>query len=148
MTMVVLGRFSVCELSRKMFARRELHPRLRLWVSRSERRSYRLRYVRRSRTAEPTVEFSALTMVMVRTVGAWLAHGVLVVPPVVMASVMTKVGDFEAGEEDGRDDEHDAGDDHNPCCESVEPIWFVRHGRWLGGDGGRPGWDFRCFAHI
>ena len=148
MTMVVLGRFGVCELSRKMFARRELHPPLRLRVSRSERRSYRLRHVRRSRAAEPSVEFSALTVVMVSAVGAWLAHGVLGVPPVVMAPVMTKVGDFEAGEEDGRDDEHDAGDDHNPRCESVEPIRFVGHGRWLGGDGGRPGWDFWCFAHT
>jgi len=148
MTMVVLGRFGVCELSRKMFARRELHPPLRLRVSRSERRSYRLRHVRRSRAAEPSVEFSALTVVMVSAVGTWLAHRVLGVPSVVVAPVMTKVGDFEAGEEDGRDDEHDAGDDHNPRCESVEPIRFVGHGRWLGGDGGRPGWDFWCFAHI
>ena len=74
-----------------------------------------------------------------------LAHGM--VPPVV-ASVVTKVGDFEAGEEDGRDDEQDPGDDHNPRREPVEPIRFNRHGRWLGGDGGRPGWDFRCFTHT
>jgi hypothetical protein len=44
------------------------------------------------------VESSPLTVVVVRA----LAHRV--VPPV-MASVVTKVGDFEAGEEDGRDDE-------------------------------------------
>jgi hypothetical protein len=45
------------------------------------------------------VESSPLLVVVV--VHA-LTHGV--VPPV-MASVVTKVGDFEAGEEDGRDDE-------------------------------------------
>jgi hypothetical protein len=92
-------------------------------------------------TARPTVESSPLTVVVVRA----LAHRV--VPPV-MASVVTKVGDFEAGEENSRDDEQDPGDDHNPCRESVEPIRFNRHGRWLGGDGSRPGWDFRCFTHT
>ena len=90
------------------------------------------------------MESSPLTVVVV--VHVRLAHGV--VPPVVVASVMTNVGDLEAGEEDGRDDEHDAGDDHDPRREPVEPIRFDRHGRWLGGDGGRPGWDFRCFAHT
>jgi hypothetical protein len=49
-------------------------------------------------TARPTVESSPLLVVVVHA----LTHGV--VPPVV-ASVVTKVGDFEAGEEDGRDDE-------------------------------------------
>ena len=63
-------------------------------------------------------------------------------PPVV-ASVMTEVGDFEAGEEDGRDDEHDAGHDHHPGGEPVEPIGFHNRGRWLGGDRGRRGWGFR-----
>jgi hypothetical protein len=87
------------------------------------------------------VESSPLLVVVVHA----LTHGV--VPPVV-ASVVTKVGDFEAGEEDGRDDEQDPGDDHNPRREPVEPIRFNRHGRWLGGDGGRPGWDFRCFTHT
>jgi hypothetical protein len=103
--------------------------------------------VRRSRTAEPALESSALAVV-VRAVWALLAHRVLVVPPVVMAPVVSDVGDLEAGEEDGRDDEDDAGNNDNPRCQSVEPIWFDRHGRWLTGDGGRPGWDFRCFAHT
>jgi hypothetical protein len=116
---------------------------LRLRVRRSQRGGYRLRHVRRSRTAEPTVESSALTVVVRYGL---LAHGVVV--PVMVASVMTEVGDFEAGEEDGRDDEDDAGHDHHPRGESVEPIGFDRHNRWLGGDGGRPGWDFRCFAHT
>lgn len=116
---------------------------LRLRVRRSQRGGYRLRHVRRSRTAEPTVESSALTVVVRNGL---LAHGVVV--PVMVASVMTEVGDFEAGEEDGRDDEDDAGHDHHPRGESVEPIGFDRHNRWLGGDGGRPGWDFRCFAHT
>ena len=55
------------------------------------------------------MESSALTVVV------WyglLAHGVVV--PVMVASVMTEVGDFEAGEEDGRDDEDDAGHDRHP----------------------------------
>jgi hypothetical protein len=82
-----------------------------------------------------------LTVVVVHT----LAHGVL---PFVVASVMTQVGHAEAGEENGRDDENDSGDDHDPRREPVEPIGFDRHGRWLGGDGSRPGWDFRCFTHT
>jgi hypothetical protein len=76
------------------------------------------------------------------------AHGVGGVLVPVMASVVVVAGEFEAGEENGRDDEQDAGDDHNPRREPVEPIRFNRHGRWLGGDGGRPGWDFRCFTHT
>jgi hypothetical protein len=76
------------------------------------------------------------------------AHGVGGVLVPVMASVVVVAGEFEAGEENGRDDEQDAGDDHNPRREPVEPIGFDRHGRWLGGDGGRPGWDIRCFTHT
>jgi hypothetical protein len=91
----------------------------------------------------PTVETSALTVV----VHDRMAHGG-VVPPVV-ASVMTKVaGDFETSEENGRNDEQDPGHDHDPRCEPVEPIRFNRRCRWLGGDGSRPGWDFRCFTHT
>jgi hypothetical protein len=131
--------------NRKPLTGKELrarHPRLRLRLGRSQRRSYGPWHVRRSRTAETTVESSALTVVVMHVP---LAHGVVVA---VMASVMTKVGDLEAGEEYGRDDEHDAGHDHDPRRQSVEPIRFNRHGRWLSGDGGRPGWDFWCFAHT
>jgi hypothetical protein len=49
-------------------------------------------------------------------------HGVVVV---MVASVVTIVArDAEAGKENGRDDEHDPGDDHNPRCEPVKPIRF------------------------
>lgn len=99
--------------------------------------------MRRSRTADPVVEAGALA-VLVRTL---LAHRV-VVPPVVMAVVMSQVGDFEAGKEDAQDDEHDAGDDHDPGRESVEPIGFDRHGRRLSGDCGRCCWGVRCFTHT
>jgi hypothetical protein len=77
------------------------------------------------------------------------AHGVggVVVP--VVASVVTLVaGDLEAGEENGRDDEQDAGDDYNPRREPVEPVGFSYLRRWCGGDRSRPGWDFRCFTHA
>ena len=53
-----------------------------------------------------------------------------VLVPVVMASVVAVAGDFEAGEENGRDDEQDSGDDHNPRREPVEPIGFNGLG-WL-----------------
>jgi hypothetical protein len=75
-------------------------------------------------------------------------HGVVLPHVGVPSVVMMMAGDLETGEENGRDDEQDAGDDHNPRREPVEPIRFNRHGRWLGGDGGRPGWDFRCFTHT
>jgi hypothetical protein len=139
MTMVN-SRFGVFGLPWKPFTRNGLQG---LRVCRSQRRSYRLRHVRRSGTAEPTVESSTLTLVVV--LDAALTHGVVVS---VMASVVTEVGYLEARKEHGRDDEHDARDDHNPRREPVEPIGFDRQGRWLGGDGGRPGWDFRCFAHT
>lgn len=109
--------------------------------------------MRRSGTAETTVDRSPFTVVVralraSRASGAAMAHGVLVVHAVVMAAVMAEVRNLEAGEENAQDDEHDAGDDHDPSRQSVEPVGFYRHGRRLGGDGGRPGWDFRCFAHT
>jgi hypothetical protein len=46
------------------------------------------------------------------------SHGVVLLP--VVASVVTVMaGDLEAGEEDGRDDEDDAGNDHDPRREPV-----------------------------
>jgi hypothetical protein len=93
------------------------------------------------------VEPGALTVVVVVMLDALLAR-VLSVPPMVVAPVMADMGDLEAGEEDGRDDEYDAGHDHDPGRESVEPIGFDNLGRWHGGDGGRRGWGFRCFAHT
>jgi hypothetical protein len=75
-------------------------------------------------------------------------HSVGAVVPV-MASVVTVVArDLEAGEENGRDDEQDAGDDYYPRREPVEPIRFSGFGRMRGGDRSRPGWDFRCFTHA
>jgi hypothetical protein len=80
-------------------------------------------------------------------VHARVAHGVLL--PVVVASVVTMVArNLEAGEEDGRDDEQDPGDDHNPRREPVEPVRFVWRSCWRGGDRGRRGWCFWCFAHA
>jgi hypothetical protein len=79
---------------------------------------------------------------------ARLAHGV-VLRPVVVASVVTMMAcDLEAGEENGRDDEQDPGDNHNPRREPVEPVRFSWLDRWRGGNRGRPGWDFRCFTHT
>ena len=115
-----------------------------LRVRRSQRRSDRFRHVRRSRTDEAVVESGAL-IVVARTVRApWM----FVVHAVVMAVVMSQVGDLEAGEEDAQGDEHDAGDDHHPGGESVEPIGFDRYGRRLRGDCGRCGWGVWCFAHT
>jgi hypothetical protein len=71
----------------------------------------------------------------------------VVLPHVVVASVVVMMaGDLEAGEEDGRDDEQDAGDDHDPRREPVEPIRFDWLSCWRGGDRSRPG--FRCFTHA
>lgn len=87
----------------------------------------------------------------VAVVHAPWAHGV-VLRPVVVASVVTMMaGNLEAGEEDGRDDEQDPGDDHNPCREPVEPIRFSWLSCWhcrVGGDRGRCGWCFVCFTHA
>ena len=117
-----------------------------LRVRRSQRRSDgcgRLRGSRAGRT--PRAARSAVEVGPLAVGRAVVSHGVLL--PVVMASVMTVVaGDLETGEEDAHCDEHDAGDDHDPRRESVEPIGFDRHSRWLGGDGSRPG--FRCFTHA
>ena len=80
-------------------------------------------------------------------VHAVVAHGVL--PHGVVASVvMVMAGNLEAGEEDGRDDEDDAGDDHYPRREPVEPVGFNYLSCWCGGDRSRPGWVFWCFAHV
>jgi hypothetical protein len=76
------------------------------------------------------------------------AHDVVLPHVAVMAAVVTVVaGDLEAGEEDGRDDEYDAGDDHNPRREPVQPIRFDYLG-CRGADRSRPGWCFRCFTHA
>jgi hypothetical protein len=88
----------------------------------------------------PTVETRARTVMHGR-----MAHAGVV--PMVVAMV-TVAGDFEAGEENGRDDKQDPGHDHNPRREPIEPIRFNRRGRWLGRDGRRPGWGFRCFTHT
>ena len=90
------------------------------------------------------METSARAAVMHAT---W-AHGVGGVLVPVMASVVVVPGEFEAGKENGRDDEKDAGDDHNPRREPVEPIRFSRLRRMRGRDRSRPGWDFRCFTHA
>jgi hypothetical protein len=68
---------------------------------------------------------------------AVVPHGVLL--PVVASVVTVMAGNPKAGEENAHRDEYDARDDHNPRREPVEPIRFDRRGRWLGGDGGRPG---------
>ena len=125
-----------------------------LRVRRSQRRSDGLRRLRGSqagrtpRTARPIVEVSPRAAAVVHA--PW-AHGV-VLPHVVVASVvMVMAGDLEAGEENGRGDEQDAGDDHNPRREPVEPIRFDWLSRWhcgVSGDRSRPGWCIRCFTHA
>jgi len=125
-----------------------------LRVRRSQRRSDGLRRLRRPTgvvvsTAwaggPAVVEAGPLTVAVMHTPRT---HRV-VLRPVVMAPVVTVMaGNLETGEEDAHRDEHDARDDHDPRREPVEPIGFDRHGRWLGGDGGRPGWVFWCFAHA
>jgi hypothetical protein len=90
------------------------------------------------------VETGAWALVMHAT---W-AHCVGAVVPVVTSVVAVVAGNLEAGEENGRDDEQDAGDDHNPRRESIEPIRFNRLSRVRSGDRSRPGWDFRCFTHA
>lgn len=118
----------------------------RLRVCRSQRRCNgpgRLRRAHGTGATMPTVETSARPMVHGR-----MAHGGVV--PVV-ASMVTVAGDFEAGEENGRDDEQDPGDDHDPRREPVQPIGLDRCRRWHSGGSGdrsRPGWGFRCFTHT
>jgi len=109
--------------------------------------------VRRPRTAETALERCSFSVVAralraSRAPRAALSHGVPLVHPVVVAAVMAEVRNLEAGEENAQDDEHDAGDNHDPRRQSVEPVGFYRHGRRLCGDGGRPGWGFWCFAHT
>jgi hypothetical protein len=84
----------------------------------------------------------------VTVVHARWPHGVVLLPILVAAVVTVMSGDLEAGEKDGRDDENDAGDNHNPRSESVEPIRFDYLSRRCGGDGGRRRWCFRCFTHA
>ncbi len=89
-------------------------PQPRLRVCRSQRRCNgpgRLRRAHGTGATMPTVETSARPMVHGR-----MAHGGVV--PVV-ASMVAVAGDFEAGEENGRDDEQDPGDDHDPRREPV-----------------------------
>jgi hypothetical protein len=109
---------------------------------RRQRWSYRRWHLPGLRVGEFTAESGSLSVV----VGA-LAHGVLL-GPVVVASVVTQVGDAEAGEENRRDDEQDPGHDHDPRCEPVEPVGLHRCSRCRSGDRGRRGWGFRCFTHT
>jgi len=125
-----------------------------LRVRRSQRRSDGLRRLRRSTDVVVSTAWAAGPAVVeagplaVAVMHAPRTHRV-VLRPVVMAAVVTVMaGNLEAGEEDAHRDEYDAGDDHDPRREPVEPIWFDRRRRWLGGDGGRPGWVFWCFAHA
>jgi len=121
-----------------------------LRVRRSQRRSDGRRRLCRSEVVAGTA-WAAVEVRPPAVVRATGTHGV-VLSPVVMASVVTMVaGNLEAGEEDGRDDEQDPGDDHNPRREPVEPIRFSVLSRWrcgVSGDRGRPGRDFRCFTHA
>ena len=119
----------------------------RLRMRRSQRRCNGpggLRGAQSTGATMPTVETRARTMVHGR-----VAHGGVV--PVVV-SMVTVAGDFEAGKENGRDDEQDPGYDHNPRREPVQPIGFDdRCRRWrngVSGDRGRPGWGFRCLTHT
>lgn len=99
-----------------------------------------------ARTARPARQDSPGSTLMTRPA---LVEHCGVGMPVMVAAVMSVVsGDPEAGEEDGRDDEQDAGHDHHPGSQSVEPIRFNRLGRWRGGNRGRRGWGFRCFTHA
>jgi hypothetical protein len=125
-----------------------------LRVCRSQRRSDGLRRLRGTADVVVSTAWAAGRAVVeacplaVAVMHAPRTHRV-VLRPVVMAAVVTVMaGNLEAREEDAHRDEHDAGDDHDPRRESVEPIGFDRHRRWLSGDGGRPGWVFWCFAHA
>ena len=152
MEMVILRGF-VGWIPRKPFTRNALQQlrhgeaaaTARLRVRRHQRRRDGLRRLGGARSpgaTRPMVETSARTMVHGR-----MAHGGVV--PVV-ASMVTVAGDFEAGEENGRDDEQDPGDDDNPRREPVEPVGLDRCRRWhsgVSGDRGRPCWGFRCFTH-
>src|SRR6516165_632669 len=66
-----------------------------------------------------------------------LVHHVIAV-----IAVVVKPHDHGAGEEDGREDENDPGDDHHPRCGHIEPggrdvLGCRRWWRWSCGDGRR-----------
>lgn len=84
------------------------------------RRLRRPRAGRTPRSARQTVGTGCRALAVVHSA---VPHRVVLLP-VVMATVATVAGDLEAGEENGRDDKNDAGDNHNPRRESVEPVRF------------------------
>jgi len=71
-----------------------------------------------------------------------------------VVGVMTAVvmpEDYGAGKEYDRQDENDAGDNHNPRCGHVELGRFGLRRRWWRrgcGDGSRLGRGFGCFTHA
>jgi hypothetical protein len=67
---------------------------------------------------------------------------------VVMAIWLVMPGDCGAGEEDNRHDENNAGDDHHPCRNLVEPgrLCYVRRRSRVSGS--RLDRGFRCFSHL
>jgi hypothetical protein len=78
-----------------------------------------------------------------------VVHVVTVMEAASMTRVLTK---SEAGEEDDRDNEHDPGDDGNPCRELEDPggpVYYLgRRQRFWGCCGCSPHcWGFRCFTH-
>jgi hypothetical protein len=69
--------------------------------------------------------------------------------PRVVVAVVTS--ESEAGKEDGTDDVHDAGDDHDPRRDLVEPAGFHRRGSrssWCCCGGTPHGWGFWYFSHA
>lgn len=94
---------------------------------------------------------TALWAVLRMTTG--LDHGVVVLVMTRRVHVCVPA-ESETGEEDGCDDEHNPGDDRNPCGDLEEPVrvrgWRWRDGarRWDGRDRGRRGGGFRCFTHT
>jgi hypothetical protein len=123
-----------------------------LWLRRSSRGSDGLRRLPGSstgtgaaRTARPSRQHGPGSALVARS--ALVECGGVGMPVMVAAVVAVVSGDPEAGEEDRRDDEQDAGHDHHPCREPVQPIRFNRFGRRCGGRV-RRGWGFRCFSHA
>jgi hypothetical protein len=77
-----------------------------------------------------------------RTAGS--EHAVVAV---IAAVVMPE--NYGAGKENDRQDENDAGDNHNPCCGHVELGRFGRRRCWRScGDGSRLGRGFGRFTHA
>ncbi len=80
-------------------------------------------------------------------------HSVVLVVTVVETAAMTGVlTQSEAGEEDDRDNEHDPGDDGNPCRELEDPgvsVYHLDRGRrgWCCCSCSLHCWGFRCFTH-